>query len=201
MKKLNKTTINILLLFIGVLFYGCNTEEDSTTNSSTNTVVNTNQTTISTQLQNEYLLELNKARSIPQDCGSEGIYYKAVALKWNNKLYGAAHEHSDDMAISNTFSHTGSGEASDKTGVRLGKSSEFDERIAAYGYSHSLIGENIASGTNTDTAKKVVAQLMKSDGHCANIMHPDFREVGMAMSKNSNSKYVHYWTQNFGRSR
>ena len=151
--------------------------------------------------KNRYLLEINKARSIPQDCGTRGVFYETIALIWNDKLYNAAYEHSNDLARTNTFAHTGSGQATDITGVALGKASTFQERIEAYGYKHSRIGENIASGTNSNTAKKVIAQLMKSDGHCANIMHPDYREIGMAMSKNVNSKYVHYWTQNFGTPR
>jgi uncharacterized protein YkwD len=58
--------------------------------------------------------------------------------------------------------------------------------------------ENIGAGTFTDTPTKLVAQLMRSSGHCANIMNPKFTEVGMAMVKKSSSKYTYYWTQNFG---
>ncbi len=199
MRKKNKIYINSLLLSIGILLHGCNAEsEKENLDNSSNTVVNTSTATISTELKNEYLLEINKARSMPQDCGSEGIFYEAVALTWNDKLYQAAYEHSYDLATTNTFSHSGSGEATDITGVQLGKKSTAKERIEAYGYQYSLIGENIASGTNSSTAKKVVAQLMKSAGHCANIMNPKYREVGMAMSKNSASTYTYYWTQNFG---
>ena len=200
MRKEKKIYVNILLVMVGIIFNGCNSEKNNS-NDSVNNVLNTSTATISSQLKNEYLLEVNKARSIPQDCGSKGIFYEAIALTWNDKLYKAAHEHSYDLATSNTFSHTGSGEVTDITGVKLGKASTFQERIEAYGYKHSTIGENIAAGTNNNTAKKVVAQLIASDGHCANIMNPDFRELGMAMSKNVNSKYTHYWTQNFGTPR
>ncbi|HIP50567.1 MAG TPA: CAP domain-containing protein [Campylobacterales bacterium] len=195
MKKVN---INILILLIGLIFSGCSTEKST---NGTN-VVNTHNVVISDQLKNAYISELNRVRSIPQDCASRGIYYATTPLTWNDKLYNAAYEHSYDMATSNTFSHTGSGQATDTTGVKLGKASTFKERIVANGYkSYSSIGENIASGTTSDTAKKVVAQLMASDGHCANIMNSNYKEVGMAVSKNTNSKYTHYWTQNFGTRR
>ena len=199
MKKVNKNYVNILMLVMGIIFYGCNSDKGNA--ESNNVIVNTHIAGVSTEEKNIYLLEINKIRSIPQDCGSRGIYYGTIALTWNDKLYKAANEHSNDLAKTNTFSHAGSGQASDLTGVRLRKASTFKERIEAYGYQYTGIGENIASGTNSNTAKKVIAQLMKSDGHCANIMHPDYREIGMAMSKNVNSKYVHYWTQNFGTPR
>ena len=200
MKKVNKININFFILLSSLIFYGCNAEKNS--NETNNVVINTHRVEISNQLKNTYIFELNKVRSIPQDCGSKGIYYETTPLTWNTKLYQAAYEHSNDLATSNTFSHTGSGQASDITGVKLGKASTFKERIVANGYkSYSSIGENIGAGTNSDTAKKIVLQLMASDGHCANIMNSNFKEVGMAMSKNTNSRLVHYWTQNFGTPR
>ena len=187
------------MLLIGTFLIGCNSEKNNANNN--NVVVNTHIANISVQLKNTYLFELNQARSIPQDCGTRGIFYEAIPLTWNTKLYRAAYEHSNDLAKTNTFSHRGSGEVTDRTGRSLGKASTSTERVEAHGYTYSQIGENIGAGTNTNTAQKVVAQLMKSDGHCANIMSPDYREVGMAMSRNSNSKFVYYWTQNFGTAR
>ncbi|SFV67217.1 hypothetical protein MNB_SV-13-1015 [hydrothermal vent metagenome] len=42
---------------------------------------------------------------------------------------------------------------------------------------------------------------LKSDSHCANLMNPNFTELGMAMIKDESTKYIHYWTQNFGTPR
>ena len=200
MKKVN---INILTLLIALIFSGCNSDGNTleTTTNDDNTL-NTTIPVISTEFKKAYLLELNKVRSVEQSCGSEGNFLATTALTWNTKLYQAAYEHSYDLATTNTFSHSGSGQASDITGVKLGKASTFKERIVANGYkSYSSIGENIGAGTNSDTAKKIVLQLMASDGHCANIMNSKYKEVGMAMSKNTNSRLVHYWTQNFGTPR
>jgi len=44
----------------------------------------------------------------------------------------------------------------------------------------------------------MVEGFLESDLHCANLMNPKFKELGMAMVKNSNTTYTHYWTQNFG---
>jgi uncharacterized protein YkwD len=199
MKKVN---INILIPLIAIIFTGCSTDGNSleATTNNDNTV-NTTVPVISTEFKEAYLLELNKARKVQQSCGDEGVFRATTALTWNTKLYQAAYEHSFDLATTNTFSHTGSGQATDLTGVKLGKSSTFQERIEAYGYKYASIGENIGAGTNSDTAKKIVLQLMKSDGHCANIMNPKYKEVGMAMTKNTNARLVYYWTQNFGTPR
>ena len=153
---------------------------------------------ISDNFKNEYLNTINRARSKSRTCGSAGYFDATTALGWSDKLYGAAYEHSNDMAITSLFSHRGSGQESDKVGRLNGNKSTAGERINAYGYRWVLYAENIGAGTDIDTADKIVNQLLASDGHCANIMNPRLTEVGMAMVKNSNTKYVHYWTQDFG---
>jgi len=156
---------------------------------------------ISNNFKNEYLDAINRARSESRTCGTAGYFEATRALRWNDRLYGAAYEHSNDMATTNTFSHNGSGQVSDVVGVSLGKSSTAGERISAYGYAWQRYAENIGAGTDIDTAEEIVNQLLASDGHCANIMNPLLQEVGMAMVKNTNTHYVHYWTQDFGTPR
>lgn len=149
-----------------------------------------------------YLNAINTARASEQDCGSEGIKPAVPALVWNEALYKAAYEHSEDLAESDTFSHTGSGTNSDWTSQvqNLGRGSTTKERIENNGYANwSTIGENVAAGTTTDTAPKVVQQWLSSPSHCANLMNGNYTEVGMAMVVNANSFYTHYWTQNFGK--
>lgn len=148
-----------------------------------------------------YLDAINQARNVQQDCGSEGVFPATHALTWSDKLYKAAYEHSYDLASSNTFSHYGSGTESDWTGISLGKSSTMVERIENYEYEWWTVGENVAGGTNTDTAEKVIQQWLDSDGHCANLMNSNFTEVGMALVKDTSAYYTHYWTQNFGTPR
>lgn len=148
-----------------------------------------------------YLNAINQARSVNQNCGSEGSFPATNSLTWNDKLYKASYEHIQDLVETETFSHTGSGTEFDWTGTKLDKRSTMRERIENYGYEWGAIGENIAAGTSTDTAPKVVQQWLGSDGHCANLMSASFTEVGMAMIYRANSKYTYYWNQNFGKPR
>lgn len=57
------------------------------------------------------------------------------------------------------------------------------------------MGENIAAGSST--AAGVVEQWMKSPGHRANILNPDFTHIGVGCHQDSNSAYGHYWVQMF----
>ena len=156
--------------------------------------------TLSNSEKIAYLNAINQARSVQQDCGTEGVFSATTPLTWNDKLYYASYEHSRDLALTNTFSHRGSGEISDWTGSSLKKQSEPRERIEYYNYNWHKIAENLVAYTNVDTAKLAVKKWLDSDHHCANLMNPSYEEVGMAMFYDSTSKYKYYWTQNFGLS-
>jgi uncharacterized protein YkwD len=61
-------------------------------------------------------------------------------------------------------------------------------------------GENIAAGQRS--VADVVAGWMASDGHCANIMAPGFRDVGLAcVGGNTGTTYGTYWTMVLGSAR
>jgi len=147
----------------------------------------------------EYLNAVNNARAQRQDCGSEGVFNAAPALVWSDQLYRAAYEHSYDLANTNTFSHAGSGTIYDITAQKLGLTagSSMRQRIDNYDYQWSNIGENIAAGY--DNIETTVALWMASDGHCANIMNPNFTEMGIGYLEKDDTDYYYYWTQNFGR--
>ncbi len=153
---------------------------------------------ISQEKINEYLYAINSARIKEQDCHTKGIFQATTRLTWNEKLYKASYEHIQDLIKSKTFSHTGSGTDSDWTGVVLGKASTSTERIETYGYNWSSSGENLAGGTTMDSAVKAINSWLKSDVHCENLMNPKFKEIGMTMIKDEDSKYTHYWGQEFG---
>src|SRR5919109_1185606 len=69
------------------------------------------------------------------------------------------------------------------------------DRDAVAGYTGwSAIGENIAAGYPTPEA--VVAGWMSSPGHRANILSPNFTEIGIGLAQGG--KYGSYWTQDFG---
>lgn len=148
--------------------------------------------------QQALLEAINKERSQKQICGELGAFGPVQPLRWNSSLYASALEHATDLAVSNTFSHDGSGTASDITGD--GRPSKFYERILANGYSNfHKVGENIAGGQQELT--QVMHDWMASPKHCQNIMNSSYTEVGVAIMINNNSDYQVYWAQNFGSKR
>ena len=154
---------------------------------------------ISEKFKNEYLEEVNKARSKNQVCGEKGFFHATTSLEWSDKLYKSSYEHTQDLIESKTFNHIGSGTKSDWTGYSLYKQSTFQERIETYGYRWKYIGENLGGGTEIDAPKKMVDGWLASDNHCINLMNPDYTEMGMAMIKDESSLYTYYWTQNLGK--
>lgn len=129
---------------------------------------------------------INAQRAAGADCRSAGQFGPAAALRWNDLLAQAAAGHSSDMAENDYFSHTS------RDGRTLA------ERIDATGYEWTSAGENIAAGYGSVEA--VMAGWMASDGHCANIMKPQFTEMGMACVPGSASTtYTSYWTLNLAK--
>lgn len=108
-------------------------------------------------------------------------YYRQRArlapLQFNSRLSAAAQAHSNDMASRNSLSHTGS------------DGSSFSIRLSRYGYRFRWGGENIAQGQRS--SDEVVNAWMNSSGHRANILNPNFREMGIGYNNR-------YWTQTFG---
>ena len=127
---------------------------------------------------------VNEARSRPRACGRQQ-FAAARPLAWNESLAEAALAHSRDMASNDYFSHT------DPAGNAV------PQRASQAGYQWSHIGENIAAGLGVP--ERVVAGWLASPGHCANIMAPEFAEMGAAYVANPASTLDVYWTQTFGR--
>jgi uncharacterized protein YkwD len=82
----------------------------------------------------------------------------------SSQLTASAQGHSQDMALNDFFSHTGSN-----------GSSPWD-RMAATGYSGGA-AENVAAGYATAAA--VMAAWMQSPGHRANILNCGLRDIGI----------------------
>lgn len=133
------------------------------------------------------LARINQYRASGADCRSAGRFLSAQPLVWESRLAQAATAHSQDMASRNYFSHTS------PTG------SSMVTRINATGYTWSTIGENIAAGYSTVNA--VIDGWMASDGHCANLMNPNFKDAALACVASSTSRYRTYWTLDLGRQR
>jgi uncharacterized protein YkwD len=130
---------------------------------------------------------VNAARATARNCGARR-FAAAPPLAWDGSLADAALEHSRDMAQNRYFAHEGS------DGSMVG------DRAQRAGYLWRRIGENIASGQASPEA--AVAGWLDSPGHCANIMHPGFTQMGAAYAINPASESgTVYWTQAFGTPR
>ncbi|MCG8458091.1 MAG: CAP domain-containing protein [Holophagales bacterium] len=75
------------------------------------------------------------------------------------------------------------------------------ERVGRTGYAASRVGENIASGQ--PTVEMVVRGWMKSPDHRANILRPEFREMGLGLAHGTTDDglYRFLWVQVFGTRR
>jgi len=192
----NLTKLALISSLTSIMFVGCGEGEGVRSSSGRDT-----ESTISYALKttkSDILDSINNARAKARDChDGRGLVGPSVALTWNDELYAAAYEHSTDLATSDTFSHDGSGTASDVTGSNNGNASKFNERIEANGYSdYTIIGENIAGGL--DSIELALKAWLASPEHCKNIMESEYKEIGVAIVVNPDSTYGVYWTQNFG---
>jgi len=106
-------------------------------------------------------------------------------LAYDYSLAAAARDHSEDMGVQDYFSHTS------LDGRTVG------DRILAAGYSYNTYGENIGAGQ--PTPEIIINSWMSSSGHRANILNPNFCDIGVGYAYVADSTYRHYWTQDFGR--
>lgn len=129
---------------------------------------------------------VNAARGQSRACGKHR-FVPARMLDWNDKLAAAALAHSRDMADRNYFAHV------DKDGNSPA------DRVSRHEYRWRRTGENIAAGQGSP--EQVVKAWLTSPPHCANLMEPQFREMGAAYVVNAQSDQIIYWTQEFGTPR
>ena len=136
----------------------------------------------------EALQRINAYRAKGASCGAYGNFAPAPALAWNTALITAATSHALDMARNDLASHTGS------------DGSDGGQRMSAAGYAWSTWGENIGWGFGSVQA--MVDWWMASPVHCANIMKPQFKDVGMACVKGtSTDTWSTYWTMDLAAPR
>jgi serralysin len=106
-------------------------------------------------------------------------------LTLSQKLDTAADLHAQDMATNYyATNHTGSDSSTTAT------------RITRSGYEWTSIGENLAAGYTS--ASSVVQAWMNSTGHRANILNPNFTDLGLGYTYLSGTggtanNYKHYW--------
>ena len=69
-------------------------------------------------------------------------------------------------------------------------------RIRESGYQASRSGENVATHSPGDMPQAIFDGWMNSPGHRANILNPDFREIGIGVARSAMGNV--YYTQVFG---
>lgn len=110
------------------------------------------------------LQRINTYRAAGATCGSKR-FDPAAPVAWSARLEQAALKHAKDMAARRSLSHRGA------------DGSSMSDRVAREAYAWGALGENVSAGYAS--VPEALAGWMRSPGHCANMMSPDFREVGV----------------------
>ena len=115
----------------------------------------------------------NQARAQARRCGATP-YAAAPPLSLDATLEHAARDYARQMATSGYMDHTGHDGSSPS------------ERVTRGGYRWREMGENLASGVMS--AEQVVGGWLGSPDHCANLMDPLFRQMGVAYAVNPHDR-------------
>lgn len=128
---------------------------------------------------------VNQARSQARSCDHNVTTLPAVPpLTLEPRLGAAAQKYAAVMVGQDPPSHDGPDGSNPQT------------RIEAEGYTWTALGENIAWGQPSPDA--VMAAWLASEGHCNNIMSPNYTQLGVGYVASPGSKFTHYWVQDFG---
>jgi hypothetical protein len=127
---------------------------------------------------------VNEVRAIGADCGEEGVFGPAKALKWDAALMCAARSHASDMALNDYFGHE------DEAGHGV------DWRLEQAGYQGSAWAQSLGGGFVK--AESLVKAWLGADKHCANLLNPDFEHVGAGYAYGPNTEVGHYWVLTIG---
>lgn len=179
----------LLLTLSLVACGGGGKDSDSTDNGTNPEVLGNCGLATQTAFQKDLLDRINAMRTAGADCGTSGVFAATDPVTWNDLLTQASDNHAIDMSAKNYFSHTS------QDGKTLG------DRVTAVGYPWSALGENIAAGQ--DSVKSAMDAWAGSAGHCANIMSPSFKEVGVAceLAASTTNTYKTYWVMDLGARR
>ena len=109
------------------------------------------------------------------------------ALRPDERLMHAAQLQAEQMAAAGAMAHT----------LKGARYPTLESRLAAAGYPWQRAGENLAFGPHTPAV--VVDNWMRSPGHRANIVKPEFTELGTGYVVDQNGRP--YYVQVFGRPR
>lgn len=152
------------------------TTTKATTTTETTTKTTTSETTSETTTAQQ---SGSYAQQVLNLVNAERAKHSLSPLKLNSNVNKVAQTKAEDMKNNNYFSHT-----SPTYG------SPFD-MLKSFGISYKTAGENIAKGQKTPQA--VVNAWMNSEGHRANILNKNFKELGVGYTGGSSP----YWVQIF----
>lgn len=149
-----------------------NTDNASTPNTSTSNTSTSGSTSTTTTTSGITADEAKAFQLLNADRAANGL----PALKLNTSLVNLARNYGQDMINRKYFSH-----------YNPEGQSPFD-RMQQAGISYRAAGENLAINTNVTAAEKA---FMNSSGHRANILNPNYNEVGVGVRTSpSGSVYV-----------
>ena len=126
--------------------------------------------------------QLNAMRRHPAQCAASNAAMQRLSLE--SRLAASAQEQARDLAVQDRLSHV------DSRNRGLGV------RLRSVGYAAAGAGENLAAG-QSDIEDALQAWLA-SPSHCANLMQPEYRDVGLACVQRRGSRYERFWVAHFG---
>ncbi len=140
-----------------------------------------------TQALQRAVERLNDVRQTAGPCEGAAAAAPPAArqpLAWEQRLASSAQAQASDLAQRDLLSHVDAQQRS------------FGLRLRSTGYAAAGAGENLAAG-QTDFDDTLQAWLA-SPTHCANLMQPDFRDVGLACVQRVGSRYERFWVAHLG---
>ena len=137
---------------------------------------------------------INKRRLAGMNCdtGEEGVGYPVDALIWDNSLYKAAYEHSQDLGRSDIVPHSnGSGTEHDWSWVRRGRvdggKSTPVERLDDYSF-NGVASQEIPS-VREDVTERKIERLFNIPSVCRVLMSSGNTKLGMSVYVQPTSYY------------
>lgn len=113
-----------------------------------------------------------------------GAAIQARPLAWETHLAASAHEQAVDLALHDRLSHVDA--------LQRG----FALRLQSAGYRAAGAGENLAAGQVS--FDETLRAWLASPSHCANLMKPEFSEVGIACVQRRGTRYERFWVAHLG---
>lgn len=129
------------------------------------------------------LQQVNATRARGLRCGGEGPLQRAGALTWDALLARAAQQQADWLARHGVLVHTGP------------RGESLALRVAAVGYRHARISENLASGQ--EGVEGAVRAWEASASHCRSLADPGVTETALACATGQDGEPV--WVMLLGR--